>query len=92
MNHDGRSHVLNVSVAAEEARSWLRCRGSGGLHPETRGMDVSGLLVESLSSRSAFIRDPGVLHGALSTVFGVLKPGQVMVNPLWSASFPVAML
>ena len=92
MNHDGGSHVLNVSVAAEEARSWLWCRGSGGLLPETRGMDVSDLLVESLSSRSPLIRDPRVLHGALGTVFGILKLAQVMVNPLWSASLPVATL
>ena len=55
-------------------------------------MDVSGLLVEGLSSSSAFIGDPRVLHGALSTVLGVLKLTQVMVNPLWSARLPDATL
>ena len=47
-----------VSVLAEEARSRLGRCGGGGLLPEARCVDISGLLVEGLGGGSTFIGDP----------------------------------
>ena len=90
MDHNGRGHVLNVSVSTEDARGWLRRGRRGGLFPKAGRVDINSILVESLRSGSGLISDPGVAQGAFCVVLSVLQLLQVMVNPLWSANFPVA--
>ena len=45
MYHNGRSHILNVSVSTEEARRRLRYRCGGGLFTKARRVDISGFLI-----------------------------------------------
>ena len=92
MDHNGRGHVLNVSVSTEEARGWLRRGGRGGLLPKAGRVDITSILIESLRSGSSLIGDPGVTHGAFRVVLSVLQLLQVVVDPLWSANFPVTTL
>ena len=54
--------------------------------------DITNILIESLCSGSGFIGDPGVTHGAFRVVLSVLQLLQVVVDPLWSADFPITTL
>ena len=92
VHNNGRSHVLRIPVSAEEAGRRLWLGGGGRLLSEAGSMDVPGLLVECLSSGSAFICDPRVPHGTFCIIIGILQLAEIVIDSLRGPTLTVAAL
>ena len=92
MYHNGRSHILHVSVSTEKAGGQLGYHSGGGLLTKARRVDIPGFLIEGLGCSSTFVGNPGIVHGTFHVVLVVLQLAKIMIDPLWGANLPLTPL
>ncbi len=94
MDNKRWSNLSEVSLVSYGASS-QGCVGSQVWYspvPKAGRVDIPNILIQRLIGGRTLGSDPGVPHGALGIVIGILQLGKIKADPLWGSFFPVVAL